>query len=338
MEKTDIAMEKETKLMDRNLGLALARVTETAAISSAKWMGRGDKNAADQAAVTGMRNMFETVNIDGVVVIGEGEKDEAPMLYIGEEIGKAGPDAVKVDIAVDPLDGTTSTAKGLSNAIAVIALAPRGNLYHTKNYYMSKLAVGPKAKDAIDLEKPLKENLLNVADALNKKIEDLTVTILERDRHKDIMAQCRQLGCRIKLFTDGDVGAAIATCFEDSGVDVLAGIGGCPEGVLAAAALKCLGGEIQGRLVAHTSEEIRRSQTDPSYYKVMKTDDLAAGDDVLFIATGVSDGDMLKGVRFLPNNKVRTHTVVMRSATGTVSFIEALHDMNKKPPYAKVVK
>ena len=257
---------------------------------------------------------------------------------IGEEIGKAGPDAVKVDIAVDPLDGTTSTAKGLSNAIAVIALAPRGNLYHTKNYYMSKLAVGPKAKDAIDLEKPLKENLLNVADALNKKIEDLTVTILERDRHKDIMAQCRQLGCRIKLFTDGDVGAAIATCFEDSGVDVLAGIGGCPEGVLAAAALKCLGGEIQGRLVAHTSEEIRRSQTDPSYYKVMKTDDLAAGDDVLFIATGVSDGDMLKGVRFLPNNKVRTHTVVMRSATGTVRFIEALHDMNKKPPYAKVVK
>ena len=325
MDKTDMdmAMKQEQKLMDRNLGLALARVTETAAISSAKWMGRGDKNAADQAAVTGMRNMFETVNIDGVVVIGEGEKDEAPMLYIGEEIGKAGPDAVKVDIAVDHLDGTTSTAKGLSNAIAVIALAPRGNLYHTKNYYMEKIAVGPKAKHAINLEKPLKENLLNVAEALNKNIEDLTVTILERDRHKDIMAQCRQLGCRIKLFTDGDV---------------LTGIGGCPEGVLAAAALKCLGGEIQGRLVAHTSEEIKRAQTDPSYYKVMTTDDLAAGNDVLFIATGVSDGDMLRGVRFLPNNKVRTHSVVMRSATGTVRFIEALHDMNKKPPYAKVEK
>ena len=327
---------ESTKVMDRDLGLELARVTETAAIASAKWMGRGDKNAADQAAVTGMRNMFDTVNIDGVVVIGEGEKDEAPMLYIGEEIGIGGTDATKVDIAVDPLDGTTSTAKGLSNAIAVISIAPRGCLYNTKNFYMEKLAVGPKAKGAIDLEKPLKENLLNIAKALDKNIEDLTVTILERDRHKDIMAQCRQLGCRIKLFTDGDVGAAIATCFEDSGVDVLAGIGGCPEGVLAASALKCLGGEIQGRLVAHTSEEIKRAQTDPSYYKLMTTDDLAAGNDVLFIATGVSDGDMLRGVRFLPNNKVKTHTVVMRSATGTVRFIEAVHDMNQKPTYAKV--
>ena len=323
------------KIMDRDLCLELARVTETAAIASAKWMGRGDKNAADQAAVTGMRNMFDTINIDGVVVIGEGEKDEAPMLYIGERIGKAGPDADEVDIAVDPLDGTTSTAKGIANAISVIAIASRGNLYHTRNYYMEKIAVGPKAKGSIDLEKPLKENLLNVAKALDKNIEDLTVTILERDRHKDIIAQCRQLGCRIKLFRDGDVAAAIATAFEDSGVDVMVGIGGCPEGVLAAAALKCLGGEIQGRLHAHTSEEIKQSQTDPDYYKVLKTDDLAAGDDILFIATGVSDGDMLKGVRFMPNNFVKTHTVVMRSASGTMRFIEAIHNMNKKPTYAK---
>ena len=331
-------MKKKDKVMDRDLGLELARVTETAAIGSAKWMGRGDKNAADQAAVTGMRNMFETVNIDGIVVIGEGEKDEAPMLYIGEEIGIAGPDADKVDIAVDPLDGTTSTAKGLSNAISVIAIAERGNLFHTKNYYMEKIVVGPKAKNAIDINKPLQENLKSVAKAIDKNIEDLTVTILERDRHKDITAQCRQLGCRIKLFSDGDVAAAIATCFEDSGIDMMVGIGGCPEGVLAAAALKCLGGEIQGRLIAHTSEEIKKAQTDPDYYKVLTTEDLAKGDDILFIATGVSDGDMLKGVRFLSNNKVHTHTVVMRSASGTIRFIDAIHNMNTKPLYAKVTK
>lgn len=331
-------MKKKDKVMDRDLGLELARVTETAAIGSAKWMGRGDKNSADQAAVTGMRNMFETVNIDGIVVIGEGEKDEAPMLYIGEEIGIAGPDADKVDIAVDPLDGTTSTAKGLSNAISVIAIAERGNLFHTKNYYMEKIVVGPKAKNAIDINKPLQENLKSVAKAIDKNIEDLTVTILERDRHKDIMAQCRQLGCRIKLFSDGDVAAAIATCFEDSGIDMMVGIGGCPEGVLAAAALKCLGGEIQGRLIAHTSEEIKKAQTDPDYYKVLTTEDLAKGDDILFIATGVSDGDMLKGVRFLSNNKVHTHTVVMRSASGTIRFIDAIHNMNTKPLYAKVTK
>ena len=240
------------------------------------------------------------------------------------------------DIAVDPLDGTTSTAKGRANAISVIALAPRGHLFATKNYYMEKLAVGPRAKGAIDLNKPLSQNLLSVAKALDKKIEDLTVTILERDRHKDIVAQCRKLGCRIKMFSDGDVGAAIATCFDESGVDVLAGIGGSPEGVLAAAALKCLGGEIQARLYAHTSEEIQIAKENPSYYDILTTDDLAKGDDILFIATGVSDGDMLKGVRFMSNNKVITDTVVMRSASGTVRFIKAIHDMAKKPGYSHV--
>ncbi|MGP1441980.1 MAG: class II fructose-bisphosphatase [Anaerovoracaceae bacterium] len=331
-------MKTNDKVMDRDLGLELARVTETAAIASAKWMGRGDKNSADQAAVTGMRSMFETVNIDGIVVIGEGEKDEAPMLYIGEQIGIAGPDADKVDIAVDPLDGTTSTAKGLSNAISVIAIAERGHLFHTKNYYMEKIVVGPKAKGSIDINKPLQENLKSVAKAIDKNIEDLTVTILERDRHKDLMAQCRQLGCRIKLFSDGDVAAAIATCFDNSGIDMMVGIGGCPEGVLAAAALKCLGGEIQGRLFAHTSEEIKQAQTNSDYYKILTTEDLAKGDDILFIATGVSDGDMLKGVRFLSNNRVKTHTVVMRSASGTIRFIDAIHNMNTKPLYAKVTK
>lgn len=331
-------MKTNDKVMDRDLGLELARVTETAAIASAKWMGRGDKNSADQAAVTGMRSMFETVNIDGIVVIGEGEKDEAPMLYIGEQIGIAGPDADKVDIAVDPLDGTTSTAKGLSNAISVIAIAERGHLFHTKNYYMEKIVVGPKAKGSIDINKPLQENLKSVAKAIDKNIEDLTVTILERDRHKDLMAQCRQLGCRIKLFSDGDVAAAIATCFDNSGIDMMVGIGGCPEGVLAAAALKCLGGEIQGRLFAHTSDEIKQAQTNSDYYKILTTEDLAKGDDILFIATGVSDGDMLKGVRFLSNNRVKTHTVVMRSASGTIRFIDAIHNMNTKPLYAKVTK
>ena len=322
--------------MDRDLSIELARVTETAAIASAKWLGRGDKNSADQAAVTGMRNMFETVKIDGVVVIGEGEKDEAPMLYIGEEIGMAGEGSSPVDIAVDPLDGTTSTAKGRANAISVIAIGPRGSLYHTKNYYMEKIAVGPKAKGAIDLNRSLEENLTDVAKKLEKNIEDLTVTMLERDRHKDLIAKCRKLGCRIKLFSDGDVAAAIATCFEDSGVDILVGIGGCPEGVLAAAALKCLGGEIQGRLYAHTSQEIKNSHENPDYYKILTTDDLAKGNDVLFIATGVSDGDLLKGVRFLPNNKVRTETVVMRSLSGTTRFISAIHDMNKTPVYGRI--
>ncbi|MBR2779353.1 MAG: class II fructose-bisphosphatase [Firmicutes bacterium] len=317
--------------MDRTLELDLARVTEVAAINSAKWLGRGDKNAADQATVTGMRGMFETVDIDGVVVIGEGEKDEAPMLYIGEQIGIASEDSVAVDIAVDPLDGTTSTAKGIAGAISVIALAPRGRLFHTKNFYMEKIAVGPKAKGSIDLNKPLAENLRNVAEALDKKVEDLTVTILERDRHKDIIEQCRKLGCRIKLFRDGDVAEAIATCFDDSGVDVLVGIGGAPEGVLAAAALKCLGGEMQARLYAHTSDEIAKAQKDPHYYDLLTIDDLAAGDDVLFVATGVSDGELLKGVRFMADNKVSTETVIMRSASGTLRFIQAIHDMNKKP-------
>ena len=324
-------MNTEAVMMDRTLELDLARVTEVAAINSAKWLGRGDKNAADQAAVTGMRGMFETVDIDGVVVIGEGEKDEAPMLYIGEQIGIASEDSVAVDIAVDPLDGTTSTAKGIAGAISVIALAPRGRLFHTKNFYMEKIAVGPKAKGSIDLNKPLAENLRNVAEALDKKVEDLTVTILERDRHKDIIEQCRKLGCRIKLFRDGDVAEAIATCFDDSGVDVLVGIGGAPEGVLAAAALKCLGGEMQARLYAHTSDEIAKAQKDPHYYDLLTIDDLAAGDDVLFVATGVSDGELLKGVRFMADNKVSTETVIMRSASGTLRFIQAIHDMNKKP-------
>ena len=304
-------------------------------MASAKWMGRGDKNSADQAAVNGMRLMFDTIDIDGVVVIGEGEKDEAPMLYIGEQIGKASEGAPQVDIAVDPLDGTTSTAKGLANAISVIAVAPRGHLFHTKAYYMEKIAVGPKARGAIDLKKSLRENLLAVADAIGKNIEDLTVTIQERERHDEKIKECRELGCRIKLFRDGDVGAAIATCMEESGIDVLVGTGGAPEGVLAAAAIKCLGGEIQGRLVAFTEEEKQRKDSE-EFTKILTMDDLVKGDSVLFVATGVSDGDLLQGVRFLPNNMVKTHSMVIRGETGTIRFIEAMHNMSKKPIYARV--
>lgn len=321
--------------MGRNLGLSLTRVTENAAMASAKWMGRGDKESADQAAVNGMRLMFDTIDIDGIVVIGEGEKDEAPMLYIGEQIGKASEGAPQLDIAVDPLDGTTSTAKGLANAISVIAVAPRGHLFHTKVFYMEKIAVGPKAKGTIDLERPLKENLVNVAKAIGKNIEDLTVTIQERDRHDQKIKECRELGCRIKLFRDGDVGAAIATCIDDSGIDVMVGTGGAPEGVLAAAAIKCLGGEIQGRLVPFTEEEKKRAKNE-EFTRVLGLEDLVKGESVLFVATGVSDGDLLQGVRYLPNNMVKTHSVVIRGETGTIRFIEAVHNMSKKPIYAQI--
>lgn len=321
--------------INRNLGLSLARVTEIAAIECGKWMGRGDKNAADQAAVNGMRRMFDTIDIDGVVVIGEGEKDEAPMLYIGEKIGKASELAPEVDIAVDPLDGTTSTAKGLANAISVIAVAPKGTLYQTSVFYMEKMAVGPGARGVIDLTKPLKDNLLNVAEALGKHIEDLTVTIQERDRHNGYIKQCRELGCRIKLFRDGDVGMAIATCLEDSGIDVMVGIGGAPEGVLAAAAMRCMGGEIQARLYPMTPDE-KQKASEEEFSRVLTTEDLVKSEAVLFAATGVSDGDMLKGVRYLSGDVVKTHSVVMRGETGTIRFIEAIHHMNKKAAYTNV--
>ena len=248
-------------MIDRDLALGLVRVTEIAAIESARWMGRGDKNAADKAAVDGMRRMFDTLNIDGVVVIGEGELDEAPMLYIGEELGKRGHGDVKVDIAVDPLDGTNSVAKGLPNAISVVAIAERGCLLHAPDMYMDKIAVGPKAKGVIDIDAPVEENLRNIAKALNKDIKEVTVTMLDRERHEGLIKEIRRIGCRIKLFRDGDVAAAIATCFEKTGVDVLMGIGGAPEGVIAAAALKCMGGEFQGRLYPMNEEERERCRS-----------------------------------------------------------------------------
>ncbi|WP_427337872.1 class II fructose-bisphosphatase [Caloranaerobacter sp. DY30410] len=323
--------------MDRELALNLVRVTEAAALECARHMGRGDKIIADQSAVNGMRKMFDTINIDGVVVIGEGEMDEAPMLYIGERIGKAQEGCPKVDIAVDPLDGTTAVAKGLPNAISVVAIAPRGCLLHAPDMYMNKIAVGPKAAGRINLDAPVEENLKAVADALNKSISDLTVTLLDRPRHKELIDRIREAGARIKLFGDGDVAAAIATCFEHSGVDILMGIGGAPEGVIAAAALKCMGGEFQGKLVPMDEIELERCYkmgiTDVN--KVLTMEDLAKGNEIFFAATGVSDGELLKGVVYYENNMAKTHSMVTRAETGTIRFIESIHKLDKKPDYAK---
>ncbi|PAB58317.1 class II fructose-bisphosphatase [Anaeromicrobium sediminis] len=322
--------------MDRNLALNLARVTEAASLESAKYLGRGDKNIADQAAVDGMRAMLDTLNINGVVVIGEGEMDEAPMLYIGERIGKQNENSLEVDIAVDPVDGTSCVAKGLPNAVSVVAIAPRGHLLNAPDMYMDKIAVGPKAKGAIDLNESVKYNIINVAKALNKNIEDLTVSMLDRERHEGIIKECRELGVRIKLFQEGDVAAAIATCFEETGVDIMLGIGGAPEGVIAAAALKCLGGEFQGKLVAYEEEEIVRCKSmNVEVDKVMYMEDLVKGNQVYFAATGISDGELLRGITYGSNNTAKTHSVVMRAETGTVRFIESIHRLDKKPCYTK---
>lgn len=317
--------------MDRDLALSLVRVTEIAAIASARYMGRGDKIGADQAAVDGMRAAFSLVNTKGKVVIGEGELDEAPMLYIGEEIGRGMN--VEADIAVDPLDGTTLVAKGLPNAMSVIAMAPKGCLLKAPDTYMKKIAVGPKAKGVINIDASVEENLLAVAKVLNKDISDLTVTIQDRERHKGLIEEVRRIGARIKLFGEGDVASAIATCFDDTGVDIMMNIGGAPEGVIAAAAIKCLGGDFQGKLMPMSKEEVKRCEklgwTDERLNQHMSIDDLARGDDIFFAATGISDGDLLKGVVYFGDNRARTHSVVMRSKTGTIRFIEAYHRLDK---------
>ncbi|TCO78775.1 class II fructose-bisphosphatase [Marinisporobacter balticus] len=319
--------------MDRNLALEIVRVTETAALASARYMGRGDKEAADQAAVDGMRKAFSHVSIKGTVVIGEGELDEAPMLYIGEEVGTCKELDKEVDIAVDPLEGTNLIAKGLPNAIAVLAMAPKGTLLHAPDTYMKKIAVGPKAKGCINLEDSVEKNLKAVAKALNKEMQDLTLMIQDRERHKEIIKEARIAGCRIKLFSDGDVATAIATCFEDTGIDIFMGIGGAPEGVIAAAAIKCMGGEMQGKIIPLYEEDKARCEelgwTKEKRAKLLTLDDLVSSDDVLFVATGVSDGELLKGVTYLENNRARTHSVVMRGSTGTIRFVDAIHKLDK---------
>lgn len=317
--------------MDRNLALEFVRVTEAAAIYSARLMGRGDANGADQAAVDAMRKALNSMDIEGTVVIGEGERDEAPMLYIGEKVGSGkGP---RVDIALDPLEGTNLCATGAANSIAVIAVAEDGKFLHAPDTYMDKIATGPEGKGLIDITKSPKENLMALAKAKKCQVQDLTVMILDRARHAQLIAQVRETGARIKLIQDGDVAAAISTCFDTTGVDLLLGIGGAPEGVIAAAALRCVGGDMQGQLKFRNEEEkdraIRMGITDLD--RIYRIEDLAAG-EVLFAATGVTNGDFLKGVDFFGGGS-KTQSVVMRSKTRTIRYIDAIHHFESKPNY-----
>lgn len=317
--------------MDRNLAMEAVRATEAAALSSARLMGRGDNMAADQAAVDAMRSSLNSLQIDGTVVIGEGERDEAPMLYIGEKVGSGtGP---KIDIALDPLEGTNLCASGSANSISVIAIAEEGQFLHAPDTYMDKIAVGAIGRGVVSLLKSPTENLRELARAKECQVSDLTAIILDRDRHKELIREVRETGARIKLITDGDVSAAISTCFPESGVDILFGIGGAPEGVIAAAALQCVGGEMQGRLKWRNDEERKRAKkmgiTDEDC--IYKIDDLARG-SVMFAATGVTNGDFLRGVRFTSSG-AETHSVVMRSKTGTMRFIKTNHHFNRKPNY-----
>ncbi len=318
--------------MDRNLALELVRITEAAALACARHMGRGDEKAADKAAVDAMRKAFDTLRIDGTVVIGEGERDEAPMLFIGEKVGMRTPDAPAIDIALDPLEGTTICATGGVGATSVIAVAEKGNFLHAPDTYMFKMACGPAAKGQIDLNLSATENIRRVARALNKEVQDVTVVILDRPRHKELIEEVRKTGARIHLIGDGDVSAAIATAWTDTGIDLLVGAGGAPEGVISAAALQCLGGDFQGRLMFRNEEEKARAKkmgvTD--FDKNYTIDELAKG-SVMFCATGVTDGPLLKGVKTLPGHQAKTHSIVMRSKSGTIRTVEAHHDLSKKP-------
>jgi fructose-1,6-bisphosphatase II len=313
---------------DRNLALELVRVTEAAALGAGRWIGRGDKEAADQAAVDGMRAMLDTVSMEGVVVIGEGEKDEAPMLFNGEEIGDGNGPAV--DVAVDPLEGTRLTAKGQPNAIAVIAVAERGTMFFPgAAVYMDKIASGPEAVDVIDIEAPPRENVERVARAKGMRPSEVSVVVLERDRHEALIDELRETGCKVHLIPDGDVAPAIAAARPQTGVDLLMGIGGTPEGVIAAAALKCVGGGVQGKLWPRDDDE-RQALVDAGFDldRVLTTDDLVSGEDVFVAATGVTTGALLRGVQYRPGGAV-TDSIVMRSRSGTVRRIEATHELDK---------
>ena len=313
---------------DRNLALELVRVTEAAALAAARWMGRGDKEAADQAAVDAMRLLMDTVPMDGTVVIGEGEKDNAPMLYNGERIGNGEPPVV--DIAVDPIDGTTLTSKGMNGALAVVALAERGTMFDPGPcVYMEKIAAGEEAAEAIDIEAPVAENIKRVAKAKHADVSDVTVTILERSRHEQLVKEVREAGARIRFITDGDVAGAISAARPGTSVDLLIGTGGTPEGVIAACAIKCLGGVIQGRLWPRNEQE-RDAAVAAGYDldRVLTTNDLVSGEDVFFAATGVTDGDLVNGVRYRDGAAI-TQSIVMRSRSGTVRLIDALHRMEK---------
>ena len=311
-----------------NLALELVRVTEAAALASGRFMGRGNKIAADKAAVDAMRLILNTVQMDGVIVIGEGEKDEAPMLFNGEHLGTGEPP--QVDIAVDPIDGTRPFSLGLPNAIATVALAPRGAMFNPGPFvYMNKIAVGPEARDAIDIEAPVADNLNKIAKAKGENVEDLIVVILDRPRHVDLINEVRRCGARISMIPDGDVAGAVMTAMPASGIDVLMGIGGTPEGVLAACALRAMGGNIQGKVVVRSEEERRRGQEiNFDTNRVLTLNDLVASDDVFFAATGLTSGDLLRGVDYIPGGAV-TDSLVVRGLTGTVRRITATHRLEK---------
>ncbi|MEC7909762.1 MAG: class II fructose-bisphosphatase [Actinomycetota bacterium] len=317
-------MSKKVQTPNRNLALELVRVTEAAAMAASRWMGRGDKEGADGGAVNAMRRVLDTVNMDGVVVIGEGEKDEAPMLFNGEHCGNGNDPAT--DIAVDPIDGTTLTALGRANAISVIAVSDKGTMFDPGPcVYMEKIAVGPGCADAIDLAKSPTENLQQIAEAKNKTVRDLTAVILDRDRHSDLISEVREAGARIRLISDGDVAGAISTAWPESGADVLFGIGGTPEGVISAAALKCMGGTLQGRLWPRNEKE-RKAAEEQGYdlERILDLDDLVSGNNCFFAATGITDGDLLEGVRYAAG-MAHTESLVMRSKSGTVRLIKAHH-------------
>jgi fructose-1,6-bisphosphatase II len=325
----------EKQRPDRNLAMELVRVTEAAALAASRWMGRGDKNGADGAAVDAMRIVLDNVPMDGIVVIGEGEKDEAPMLYNGERIGDGS--AIPTDVAVDPIDGTTLTALGRGNALAVIAVSERGTMFDPGPcVYMEKIAVGPEGVGVVDIARPPAENIAALAKAKGTTPRDITAVVLDRDRHIDLIAAIRSTGARIRLIPDGDVAGAISTAWTESGADILFGIGGTPEGVIAAAALKCMGGEIQGRLWPRNDGE-RQAALDAEYdlERVLSTDDLVGGDNCFFAATGITDGELLRGVHY-DRHGCTTHSLVMRSRSGTVRVDEARHRLDKLATFAAV--
>ncbi|MFC0433586.1 class II fructose-bisphosphatase [Kutzneria buriramensis] len=320
---------------DRNLAMELVRVTEAAAMAAGRWVGRGDKNGGDGAAVDAMRKLIGTVSMRGVVVIGEGEKDEAPMLYNGEQVGNG--DGPECDVAVDPVDGTTLMSKGMPNAVAVLAVAERGSMYDPSAvFYMEKIAAGPEAADVIDLTAPVAENIRRVARAKHSDVEDVTVCILDRPRHEQLVKEVREAGARIHFIADGDVAGAISAARPDTGVDLLLGIGGTPEGIITACAMKCMGGAIQGRLWPRDDAE-RQKALDAGHdlTRVLTTDDLVRGDNVFFCATGVTDGSLVRGVQYRAGG-CTTQSIVMRSKSGTVRVIDGFHRLTKLRQYSSV--
>ncbi|MFB6724107.1 class II fructose-bisphosphatase [Kribbella sp. NPDC056345] len=328
-------LEVEADAPDRNLALELVRVTEAAAMAAGRWVGRGDKNGADGAAVNAMRTLIGTVGMNGTVVIGEGEKDNAPMLYNGERVGAG--DGPECDVAVDPVDGTTLVAKGMNNGIAVMAVSARNSMYDPSAvFYMEKLVVGPEAAEVVDIRLPVAENIRRVAKAKGSTVDDVTVVLLDRPRHEELATQIRATGARIKFISDGDVAGALEAARPDTGLDMLLGIGGTPEGIIAACAMKCLGGKIQGRLWP-TDDEERQKAIDAGHDldRVLDTDDLVSGDDCFFVATGITDGELLRGVRY-GRSTARTHSLVMRSRSGTIRSIESVHQLAKLRAYSAI--